>query len=717
MFDSLVQRERRVEIMDCLTSGVCTLGSRASSFLAEELACFLDEWHQEVPVSLDGDGDERFSATAAAMSPTTSSNAGLVASPDVLEQLGTDEMTAELLCAGASTSAGRAVVRQALHHPLHEVRALKARRRRLDQVDAAYHRTAEARQEVDSARARLAMADPVLCWLSDMADGGPDVQERELQVLEQATFPGRLMGVLNEHPALALPLLTAFRVFVAPLVVLLKPLVWLVMGYVAMQIKLGLNLGVRRFVALLFSEACEYATFTSVCMSLGLVLLWLHNLYCALRAAAIVVRVSRQASERLQDVTDALEASEELGALLGGRSPWTTPPPAAAATTMPHLRRLGGVRDTRDAPSPDVCCARALRFARWCVMHPQEARQALLHRLRVGHHLDAAVSVAACRRRLGMCTPRFVAQGAPAAVRARWMWHPHLPRDLAVPNVFELGGGGGGGDCPPGAVVTGPNAGGKSTLLRAVATNVLLAQSVCLCAAKSMRLTPFRRVVTHLTAPRDVVGTASLFEAEMHRCCALVAEVQPQRTDEGKGAGPTLVCIDEMFSCTEPTEGAAAAFAVAKGLLEAGDRCISLMATHFTSLSTLADVLPCQTWRMEATRNELGGISFPYRLLPGTCHQHVALDLMAAKGGLDPRRIEDALAERARLTAEKKRGGRSLAERKDDEKDGGEGGGGDGCCEDDVEEEEESFTSVYHEGECKALASCLTCSTSSTSWD
>ena len=80
-----------------------------------------------------------------------------------------------------------------------------------------------------------------------------------------------------------------------------------------------------------------------------------------------------------------------------------------------------------------------------------------------------------------------------------------------VKNTIKLGGGNN-----RNAIITGPNAGGKSTFIKSLTLSILFSQTLGITTANSFKLTPFSLVNTYLNIP-DIKGKESLFEAEMHR--------------------------------------------------------------------------------------------------------------------------------------------------------------------------------------------------------
>jgi DNA mismatch repair protein MutS2 len=125
-------------------------------------------------------------------------------------------------------------------------------------------------------------------------------------------------------------------------------------------------------------------------------------------------------------------------------------------------------------------------------------------------------------------------------------------------------------------VVSGPNTGGKSVLLKAIGLLTLLTQSgVVPPVGKGTRLPVIRRVFTDIGDAQSIAASLSTFSAHLSRLRALVEE-----------AGPgSLVLIDEMGTGTDPAEGAALARAILETLVESG--ALAVVTSHLGSLKTL----------------------------------------------------------------------------------------------------------------------------------
>lgn len=200
-------------------------------------------------------------------------------------------------------------------------------------------------------------------------------------------------------------------------------------------------------------------------------------------------------------------------------------------------------------------------------------------------------------------------------------WHPLLNPDKVVTNSLELGA----QDRPKDAIVTGPNAGGKSTSLKAITLAVLLAQSFGIAPARSMQVTPFSLITTYLNIA-DTTGKESLFQAEMNRMLGALRMLQGLKPSE-KG----LFIPDECFTGTNPKEGKAGTFGVMSKLVKLPN-CMTLLATHFVDVAQSFEK-ECEQRKVYITRDEVTGrIVYTYTLVEGITGDGIALALLEQEG-------------------------------------------------------------------------------------
>ncbi|HYD50192.1 MAG TPA: mismatch repair protein, partial [Terriglobales bacterium] len=171
-------------------------------------------------------------------------------------------------------------------------------------------------------------------------------------------------------------------------------------------------------------------------------------------------------------------------------------------------------------------------------------------------------------------------------------------------------------------IVSGSNMSGKSTLLRAVGVNVVLALAGAPVRAKQLRLSPLGLGASIRVMDSLETGT-SRFYAEIKRLRQLV--------ELSGGARPLLFLLDEVLSGTNSHDRRAGAEAVARSLIARGS--LGLLTTHDLALAKLADnpELHAINVHFEDTLDR-GEMSFDYHLRPGVVQKSNALELMRAVG-------------------------------------------------------------------------------------
>uniref|UniRef100_A0A6Q2WVX6 DNA mismatch repair protein n=1 Tax=Esox lucius TaxID=8010 RepID=A0A6Q2WVX6_ESOLU len=147
-----------------------------------------------------------------------------------------------------------------------------------------------------------------------------------------------------------------------------------------------------------------------------------------------------------------------------------------------------------------------------------------------------------------------------------------IPNDIAIgcPGIDEEGLNNG---CAPCVLVTGPNMGGKSTLMRQCGLIVVLAQLGCYVPAESLSLTPVDRVFTRLGASDRIMSGESTFFVELSETASILHH----------GTKHSLVLLDELGRGTATYDGTAIASAVVNELAER-ICCRTLFSTHYHSL-------------------------------------------------------------------------------------------------------------------------------------
>ena len=241
--------------------------------------------------------------------------------------------------------------------------------------------------------------------------------------------------------------------------------------------------------------------------------------------------------------------------------------------------------------------------------------------------LDAYLSIATlykehADKRVHYCFAQYE-QGSTPSMHMKDFWNPFIDADKVVANSLELGS----NQEKRNMIITGPNAGGKSTLLKAIALTIIMAQSFGIAPASELSCTPFSKIITYLNITDDIGAGNSLFKAQTQRAQYLMDTVHTIKNNE-----LSFSIIDEMFNGTSPKEAQACAFSLAKSLGNIPHN-IAIVATHFDMLTRLeAQTEDYTNYHVSVERLRSGGIAYPFKLERGISDQHVALDILKAEG-------------------------------------------------------------------------------------
>ena len=227
--------------------------------------------------------------------------------------------------------------------------------------------------------------------------------------------------------------------------------------------------------------------------------------------------------------------------------------------------------------------------------------------------LECIVAVGAYRQSLkeAYCVPDLqeTEQEGPF-LEAEALYHPLLQE--AVANSLSV---------RRGMLLTGSNASGKSTFLRTIAVNALLAQTIHTCAATDYRAS-FFRICSSMSLRDDLAGGDSYYMVEIKSIKRILDQVrQPEKR-------PVLCFVDEVLRGTNTVERIAASTQIMRMLAVGSVLCFA--ATHDVELTKLlAPFYDNYHFEERIAEND---IFFPYKLLKGPATTRNAIALLKMLG-------------------------------------------------------------------------------------
>lgn len=227
--------------------------------------------------------------------------------------------------------------------------------------------------------------------------------------------------------------------------------------------------------------------------------------------------------------------------------------------------------------------------------------------------METAVVTGDYRTSLGeaYCVPRLhYEENAEVVLRVEGLYHPFLKEP--VKNSLTAG---------RGVLLTGSNASGKSTFLRAAATAALFSQTIHTCPASCYEA-PVFRIFSSMSLQDDPVNGDSYYMVEIKSVKRILDQTKQ------KDSRPVLCFVDEVLRGTNTVERIAASTQIMKMLAEGRTLCFA--ATHDGELTGLLEK-EYDNYHFEE-RIEGDDIFFPYQLMKGPAVSRNAIALLKMLG-------------------------------------------------------------------------------------
>jgi len=467
--------------------------------------------------------------------------------------------------------------------------------------------------------------------------------DENMQLLyDMVYFRFFLLKPLNNN-AQALTSINLYQMFMSPAIGILSPIVYFIAPFLILKYKFGdiISFSFFTYLKFMFNTFVKGGGLTDVFLGGGTggrsmgssafrwisfafsLLFYFQGIFNSVEVSKTVYRISKYLTQKAEKIITAITIIQRL---LGDL--WKD----KIQTCFVNISNYEGKQNYPEAKPFSVCSdfGQSLKFIKNI---DREFVKSILSKVYMIDCLNGCVTMLKSYQSIDFTEFITDEEGTTTKphVAIKNTWHPCLNEDTTVKNSIDIDG--------HNIILTGPNAGGKSTFIKTVIINILLSQSLGIAFADTFKIRPFNIISTQINVP-DMKGKESLFEAEMHRC--------KNTLDLIKKEGCKLVIMDEIFNSTNPVEGISGAYAVAKKISEHMDTLL-IFTTHFTYLTKLAKKTNGRfvNYRMNVEQND-DSIRFPYILQKGISKQYVALELLK-RNGFDPDIIEDAITIKNRL--------------------------------------------------------------------
>jgi hypothetical protein len=452
------------------------------------------------------------------------------------------------------TRCGGHVLRQILRRPLHDRARLERRR------DALRCLSGLQICQLDELLETLRKHEADALWLLQ------EDHEELGSLLNLVHFTTWMTRPLNNMSSVV-DLYNLWRKRISPMLCASGPLLYALLPFLILRMWLGIRIPMASYLRMLWHSSwmLHGAGTHGMCLTVGSmalsVIMYFQGVLTSLDLATLVSRVTSYVTRRVDSAVAYACAAQKLQRQVDPalRDLYRDLPLDIDTDALIRFRKTLWPSSLRLSRSPSA----ALAFVNDDSPANLFDRRALRAGLLATSVVDWALGVA----KLGLSADNRVCWAtfdAPHGhMELQGLLHPCIDPASGVRNdLFTKG---------QSIVVTGPNAGGKSTLVKALGLAVLCAQSLTLVSATSARISPVSFLATHINVP-DRTGAASLFQAQLGHICDILKDTERQTS--------SLVIADELFNSTNPAEGEVAAWAMARALFRRKS-CVVVVTTHF----------------------------------------------------------------------------------------------------------------------------------------
>lgn len=234
--------------------------------------------------------------------------------------------------------------------------------------------------------------------------------------------------------------------------------------------------------------------------------------------------------------------------------------------------------------------------------------------------IESAIAIASFRQCMqDFCVPELdFSENAQIVLEAEKLYHPLIKEP--VKNSIRAG---------RGVLLTGSNASGKSTFLKTVAVNAILAQTAHTCLANQWAGSGFR-VFSSMALQDNLEGAESYYIVEIKSLKRILDQIHPLDPDEimNEKQFPVLCFVDEVLRGTNTVERIAASAQILKYMT--GKRALCFAATHDIELTHILEEYYDNYHFQEEVQD--GDIRFDYKLYSGRAVSRNAIKLLQIMG-------------------------------------------------------------------------------------
>ena len=446
-------------------------------------------------------------------------------------------------------------------------------------------------------------------WL--LEDDSQDVQS----LIGLLYFNGFLINKLNNSNIL-LTIKNNYKIFVSPVIGLVSPLLYLLTPFIMLRFKLKIKMSFFTYVRFVYNYyinsgfgnmlGSKFDILRKIWMGMSL-LFYVNGIFNTIEISKLSYKLNNMICKEIIGVIRYLKSNNEIISKMYNSEDinniYNLNKTKEYFINDTYLQKLININDNENIYLTN--------FGDKLNVYKYIKKDLVKEVVNCGYICDSIFSIYNLKNKHNLSFPNYITNNEPS-INIQGLQHPSI--NNMIKNDIKL-------DNNRNLIITGPNAGGKSTFIKSIAVNILLTQTLCLGFCDKIELTPFYYISSQMNIVDDK-GSESLFEAEMNRIINNVNIVKYCKDNNKK----SILFLDELFNSTNVIEGICGSYSICKKLSESRKN-ITLLTTHYTYLSKLEKTGKYKNYKMNAKVNK-DNIEFPYKICEGFSKQYVALELL-----------------------------------------------------------------------------------------
>ncbi len=447
-------------------------------------------------------------------------------------------------------------------------------------------------------------------------------------------FRFSLFKPLNKYSS-CLTAFNFYRILLSPLIGLLSPLIYFIIPFFVIKIKFKIKLSFINYMKILFNSlSTTDIIFTNNFKSFRIIsylfsmLFYFQGLFNSVEISKTLYKINKYITNKMSNISTFLIKANKINQAYWNEN---------IKNYFINSKLIKNLEEDNNYINSlnNIKFSLITNFGKQLYNYLVINKNTILSVINKIYIIDSLNSCLIYKINNNLNYTEYVYESKLPFIEIKGLYHPSLQSHLTIKNDIILGNNIGN------IIITGPNAGGKSTLIKSLIINVLLSQTIGFSNSYNTKLTPYYNISTQINIPDDK-GYESLFQAEMYRCKNKLELLKLQ--DKNKF---TFLAMDEIFNSTNPVEGIAGAYAIAKKISEYSNANL-IFTTHYLYLTKLAKLYNFTNFKMNIIRNK-NNIYYPYKITKGISKQYIALELLKLNN-FDDDIIEEALFIKNKLT-------------------------------------------------------------------